>query len=369
MRTEYILKTFQELVCIDSPSLKERKIADYLKKRFEKLGIILQEDEGGKKCGSDSGNLYAYVKGSLPGDSILLSAHMDTVSPAYNKKAVLHKNGKITSDGTTVLGADDMAGITSICEAVSYIKENGIKHRDFELLFTVGEELYCQGAKQFDFHCIKSTQAYVLDLSGEVGTAAYAAPTILSFQAHIVGKAAHAGFAPEQGIHAIKAAAHAVSELTLGRIDEDTTANVGIIKGGEGKNIVPSECMVQGEIRSLRHEKALKTAEEYHKIFEKEAASLGAGLEWKEEIHVQAYQTARESRTVREYEKVCESLSIPVKFLHTFGGSDNNVFAKNGIEGLVIATAMFGVHSCEEYTYIEELEKVFRIVEGLLTIN
>lgn len=367
MKMEHIIRTFQDLVGIDAPSRKEKDVAEYLKKRFQDLGIILHEDEGGKRCGSDSGNLYAYVEGELESEPILLSAHMDTVSPAYHKRAVLQEDGRITSDGTTVLGADDIAGITAIYEAVACLKENGIRHRDFELLFTVCEELYCEGAKQFDFAGIRSKQAYVLDLSGTAGMAAYAAPTILSFQARILGKAAHAGFSPEEGVHAIRAAACAISELHLGRMDEDTTANIGTIKGGEGKNIVPPECVVSGEIRSLCHEKALKTAEEYRRIFERVTTSFGAKFVWQSETHIHAYRTAKDSRTVQEYRKVCENLSIPSELLHTFGGSDNNVFAQQGIEGIVIATAMFHVHSCEEYANIEELEKTVRIVKGLLT--
>ncbi|MFT3985263.1 MAG: M20/M25/M40 family metallo-hydrolase [Lachnospiraceae bacterium] len=369
MIRERLIQTFTELVSIDSPSLREGKAAIHIKRKFEELGIGLEADEGGKRCGSDTGNLYAYVKGTLSGEPVLLSAHMDTVAPALGKKAVLHSDGRITSDGTTVLGADDMAGITSIYEAVSYLKNNQIRHKDFEILFTVGEELYCRGAKSFDFSKIKAKQAYVLDLSGRVGEAAWAAPTILSFEVTITGKAAHAGFCPEEGIHAVAVAARAIAGLKLGRIDDSTTANIGMINGGNGINIIPENCVLQGEIRSLCHESALKAAEEYREAFIRAAKEAGAKIDWRDQIHLKAYKTAPECEAVQHYKNTCERLSIPVKLLATFGGSDNNVFAQHGIEGLVLATAMNQVHSCDEYTQVEELDKITQIVCGLLTGN
>ncbi len=360
-------KTFQELVSIDSPSFAEKQVAEYLKNRFEQNEILLSEDRNGKLCGSNTGNLYAYVKGDIEGPSILLSAHMDTVMPAFGKRAIFHENGTITSDGTTVLGADDFAGITAILEAISYLKENSIKHRDFELLFTVSEEVYCEGAKKYDYSNIKSKEAYVLDLSGKVGGAAYAAPTILSFEAEVLGKAAHAGFAPEEGIHAIGIAANAIAKLKQGRIDEESTANIGLIQGGEGINIVPSKCLVKGEVRSLQHNKALKIANEYKELFQETANLYGANLNWRQEVQIEAYETPRDSQAVVRFEKACEELDIQTDFVKTFGGSDNNVFAKHGISGLVLATAMNKVHSVEEYTTLDELVKISSLVVNLLT--
>lgn len=156
-------------------------MAERIKKLFAEIGIALCEDDSTKITGAAAGNLYAYVKGGGKKSPVLLAAHMDTVMPAYGKKAVFAEDGTVKSDGTTVLGADDLAGVTEIYHAMKYLKENQITHRDTELLFTVGEELYCKGAKAFDYGRIKSKSAYVLDLSGRIGDAAYAAPTILSF--------------------------------------------------------------------------------------------------------------------------------------------------------------------------------------------
>jgi tripeptide aminopeptidase len=175
----------------------------------------------------------------------------------------------IRSRGKTVLGADDMAGVAAILEALQVIREKNLPHGPVEVLFTVAEEAYAKGAGVFDFAKLMSEEAYVLDLAGPVGTAAYAAPSILSFTAVIRGRASHAGFAPQKGIHAIAVAADAISMMPMGRIDEETSVNVGTIAGGLGTNIIPDKCVVRGEVRSLSHEKAVKQAELVKKQFER----------------------------------------------------------------------------------------------------
>ncbi|MCM1185580.1 MAG: M20/M25/M40 family metallo-hydrolase [Lachnoclostridium sp.] len=362
---DFIKETFSELVSIDSPSLNERAMKDHMKAMFLKLGIELEEDASASITGSNAGNLYGYVKGNGQ-PPILLSAHMDTVMPGLGKKAVFHKDGKITSDGTTVLGADDVSGITAIYAALCNLHSNSMEHRDIELLFTTGEELYCKGAKAFDYKRVKSKSTVVLDLSGEIGDAAYAAPTIFSIEAKIQGKSAHAGFCPEEGIHAIKACCEAVAHLPQGHIDEVTTANIGLIAGGDGINIVPKECVVKGEVRSLCHERAQAVAEQWKQIFVENVQKCGARLQWKQQMDIQAYETSQNSRIIRDYEKACKRINITPHFVKSFGGSDNNVFAQNGIEGIVIATSMNNVHGCEEYADVAEISKVSEILIGML---
>lgn len=359
---EEIAQVFAKLVEIDSPSLGERRMAEQIKRMFGSLGIQFTEDSSSYVTGSDSGNLYAYV----PGKTILLAVHMDTVMPAKGKKAIFHPDGRITSDGTTVLGADDLAAVTAIYVAVKYIKENKIAQRNLELLFTTGEELYCKGAKAFDCRSLKATSIYVPDLSGDIGTAAYAAPSILSFQATIKGAASHAGFAPENGINAIAAGADAIASLVQGRLDENTTANIGTIQGGEGINIVSPECIIKGEIRSLHHEKALEVLETYRQQFAQSAKKFGASVVWDSNVGVKAYETNPDSEPVRAFCKAAEKAGVTPHLIKTFGGSDNNVFAQHGIQGIVIASAMHKTHTCEEYSYVQEIEKVSQILIHLL---
>lgn len=369
VKYEDVKKTFADLVSVDSPSLHEEQMAQQVKKLFAEIGITLCEDDSAKQTSSTTGNLYAYVKGDGKKAPVLLAAHLDTVMPAYGKKAVFATDGTVRSDGTTVLGADDLAGVTEIYYAMKYLKENQIAHRDTELLFTVSEELYCKGAKAFDYGRIKSKSAYVLDLSGRIGDAAYAAPTILSFCVTINGKAAHAGFCPEEGRNAIAVAANAIAQLPQGRIDDVTTANIGMISGGSGVNIVSEQCTVQGEIRSLNHEKAVALAKTYREQFTKSAQDLGASAEWKETVDIQAYETSFDSDVVREYEKAASGAGVEAKFLKTFGGSDNNVFFQHGIEGIVMACSMNNVHSCKEYANVHEMVTVTEILIRILAEN
>lgn len=374
IKEERIRTLFAELVAIDSPSFFEREMADVLKEKFAAIGVLLTEDGSGAVTGSNAGNLFGRIPADLPEGRqedlppVLLAAHMDTVNPAKGKKAVFHPDGTVTSDGTTVLGADDLAGVTAIYEAVRHIKEEHLPHREIEILLSTGEELYCKGANAFDYSQIHAKEAYVLDLSGDVGGAAYAAPTLFSFQAKIQGKASHAGFRPEDGINSIRAAVKAAAKLPQGRIDAETTANIGQILGGTGTNIVPELCVVSGEIRSLHHEKAVQLLQSYREAFAEEAKKEQAELVWEETLNIHAYETSLTGDAAEHYKKAVEKEGLCVRFEKTFGGSDNNVFAEHGIEGLVIATSMHEVHSCREYTRIPEQAAVARIVANLVTV-
>ncbi len=364
---ERLIKEFTRLVSIDSPSLLEREMGDYLKHKLEELGFTVTEDDAGSKLGGNCGNIYGFLEGMQELEPILFCVHMDTVEPSRGKLAVLGADGVIRSKGNTVLGADDFAGIAAILEALYTIKEKQLEHRSIEVLFTVAEEIYCKGAKVFDYSNIKSKEAYVLDLTGDVGAAAYQAPSILSLKIEVNGKASHAGFAPHEGIHAIQAAADAIAKLKLGHIDDVTTLNIGVIQGGLATNIVPALCTVGGEIRSYSHKKALETAREVKKQFEKSAEAFQAAVKFEVITNCQAYETPKEHPVVRRFEAACETLNIPSSLQQTFGGSDNNAMAEHGITGIVLACAMNQCHSCEEYTTEEELARIAELTRVLMT--
>ena len=272
IREERLLGAFRELVSIDNPTLRERGVCDLLLRRYAALGIRLQEDGTGAAIGGNAGNLYAFVPGDEALAPVLLSAHTDAVSPACGKHAVFHPDGRITSDGTTVLGADDLAGQCAILEAVTSVLEDGAPHRPFELLFDAAEESYCTGIQRFDFSRLRAKLAYVFDLSGPVGGAAYQAPSILSFRAVFTGRAAHAAFSPEEGRHAIRAAAQAAAQIPCGRVGE-LTVNVGTIAGGTADNIVPDRCTVTGEVRGFDHPLALQKLGEIEAVMQHAAAA------------------------------------------------------------------------------------------------
>ena len=370
INVDRLIRNFSELVAIDSPSYGEKQLCGFLKQQLKELGFSILEDQAGAGHENGCGNLYGYLDGDdVLGEPLLLCAHMDTVEPSKGKHALIKEDGRITSAGDTVLGADDMSGIAAIIEALRVIKENGIRHRPVEVLFTVAEEVYCGGAAQFDFLQIKSREAYVLDLSGPVGTAAFSAPSILFFSVVVTGKSAHAGFEPEKGIHAIAAAADAVSRLTLGQIGNYTTLNIGVIHGGRATNIIPDRCTVSGEVRSFSHQEAILLTKQVEQQFIKSAASRGASVHFQVSIGCKAYETPEDHPSIRNFRQACKLTNIDVQMVKTFGGSDNNYLAAHGIGGLVVASGMHHCHSCEEYTTVGELEQSARLVASLITLD
>ena len=363
---ERILETFKSIVSLDSPSHDERLVCEYLKAYLEKLGIEAVEDEAGEKSGGTTGNLYAYIEGDKDLEPLVFSAHMDTVEPSKNKCAVFHPDGKITSKGDTVLGSDDVAGIVAIIEALTVIKEKKLSHRPIELLFTVSEETHCGGSSFFNYSRLKSKQAYVFDMDGEIGGAASSAPTILTYKAKFIGKSAHAAFAATEGIHAIKAAALAVSKIPCGAIAEGMTANVGVIEGGKATNIVPDLCEIKGEIRSFDDSKVLASYKEVEKICKASADEYGAKCEIEYDIAVKAFNVEESSEIAKRFKNCCNSLGLSGELFATFGGSDANVFAQFGVDGIVVATGMNNCHSVDEYTSVNELVSAAELALKLL---
>jgi tripeptide aminopeptidase len=357
MNTKRLIDTFCELVSLDSPSFGERAVCGYLTSELAALGFEVREYP---IDGGDSGNLYGYLAGQ--GESsglppVLLCAHMDTVEPSRSKRAIIHPDGTITSGGDTVLGADDFAGIAAILEAVRSMPD----HRPVEVLFCPAEEVYGKGSAQFDISVLKSEECYVLDLGGKVGTAAYKAPSIISWEAVVHGKASHAGFAPQDGVHAIKLAAKVIAELPLGKIDADTTCNAGLISGGTATNVIPDLCVVKGEIRSFVHDKAVERAEIVKKAFEQ-----AGNVDFSYTVNIKAYETPLDEPVAQNFKAACVRIGVEAEFIPTFGGSDYNHFAQKGLSGLVIACAMSNVHSCEEFTTIDELAGISKLTMELI---
>lgn len=367
INTDRIKEEFVQLTAIDSVSLREREMADCLIRRLKELGFSVEEDYAGKPIGGNAGNIYGFLKGTMPGEPVLLSAHMDTVQPGIGKRAVFREGGRITSDETAVLGADDVAGIVEILEGIRCIREAEIPHRDIEVLFPVAEEIYGKGAKQFDYARIRAKEAYVLDLSGGVGKAALRAPSIISFVITIKGKAAHAGFEPEKGIHAIALMSKVISRIRQGHLDEETTLNIGKIAGGSMSNIVPESCSCEGEVRSYSHEKAMRSLDKIREELKNALEGTGAEFTLVTEVHIEAYHIEKDENVVKRFIAVCEEMDIPCELVDTFGGSDNNVFVKRGIRGIVLSCGMYQVHSVKEYTLLRDLELGAKLVGILLT--
>lgn len=361
-----LVREFVELTAIDSVSFKERAMADKLSAKLRDIGFEVYEDHAGEALGGSAGNIYGYLPGDVPGAPLLFSAHLDTVEPGVGKKAIVHPDGRITSDGTTVLGADNIAGVTEILEGIRSIREAGIAHRAIEVLFPIAEEVYVKGSGQFDFQNIKAKDAYVLDLSGDVGGAAIRAPSLISFRISIIGKAAHAGFEPEKGVHAISVMSRAIGKVKQGRVDEETTLNIGTLIGGTAANIVPDRCTCIGEVRSYDHAKAIAEIEKLSAIFAKATQEADALFEMETSVDLDAYSLSKASSVTERFEKACHALGLSGRLTSTFGGSDNHNLVKHGINGIVLSCGMYNVHSVSEYTKAEELKKGAALVAQLI---
>ena len=264
-----------------------------------------------------------------------------------------------------MLGADDLAGQCAILEAVTSVLEDGAPHRPFELLFDAAEESYCTGIQRFDFSRLRAKLAYVFDLSGPVGGAAYQAPSILSFRAVFTGRAAHAAFSPEEGRHAIRAAAQAAAQIPCGRVGE-LTVNVGTIAGGTADNIVPDRCTVTGEVRGFDHPLALQKLGEIEAVMQHAAAAEGCTVEFTSEVFCQAYRVDPAGEAAQLFFGACARAGLEPRMTVTYGGSDNNHFCLHGLQGLVVAPGMNSCHSCQEYTSVDELTRAAKLAEALI---
>lgn len=378
-----LVRTFLHLTSIDSVSFREYDMANYLQSRLFALGLDPYEDGAAEAIYPESGltpeeykesavgNLVAKLPGNgvlAEAEPILFSAHMDTVAPGLGKKAVLHEDGTITSDGTTVLGADDAAGLAEILELITVLTEHPeLPHPPLEFVFPVAEEVYGVGSKELDYFKLEARTAYVLDKSGPVGSAAVAAPAIVSIDITVNGLASHAGFAPEAGVHAIKIAGDALSRITMGRKGKDTTVNIGVVSGGVAKNIVPNQVVLQGEVRSMSNERAEEETQLLKNIFEVAAEMYGGSIDFSSKVKISAYRTGPLEDVTRRFERAAKALELPFRLEDTFGGSDNNHFSHHGIRGIVLACGMNRVHSTDEWTTVEELERAAALILQIAT--
>ena len=364
-----VVSYFLDLVAIDSESKKERAIADKLKKDLEELGAIVEEDDCGTKIDGNAGNLYAYFPGVINKKPILLCAHCDTVVPGKGIKPTI-ENGRIFTDGTTVLGGDDKSGIAEILMAIKQIKDKGIAHPPIEVLITVSEEIGLLGAKNFDISKLQADFGYALD-THQVGEVVIGAPSQNSLQINFYGKEAHAGVEPEKGLNAICLAAEAIMAMPKGRIDFETTCNIGIIQGGSATNIVPKEVLVKGEARSHNKEKLQKVCEEIEqavistvKKFNANRAKASFHFELKEEY--EAFLIDRNAPVVALAEKALQNLHLPADIKVGGGGSDANIFNANGLPMIIVGTGMNKVHTTDEDILVDELYRGTAFVEELI---
>lgn len=365
---ERVLDRFLKYIQIDSPTKHEREFADYLKKEMEEVGLDVYMDDAGDKVGSDSGNLVGKLKGNTDGETILFSAHMDTVSPGRGIKPVI-KDGVIYSDGTTVLGGDDKAGIAAIMEAIEIIIENDIPHGDIEVAFSIYEEGGLFGAKNLDYGKLEAKRGFVFDSGGDPGEIIVQGPAQNKVNGKFIGKEAHAGVAPEEGISAIEIFAEAVSNMNLLRIDEETTANIGFISGGEATNIVTKEVEFHGEARSLSDDKLDEQTQHMVKACEEAAKKFGGEVELDVENVYGAFKVEEDDDIVEKVKKACENLGLEAYTTTSGGGSDTNVLNANGITAINLGIGEKNPHTLEEHLHIKDLESSAKLALEIIKVH
>jgi len=361
---ETLLQTFLDMVRIDSPSGEEDAMRDYLIARVSDKGLKYQVDDGG--------NLIVEVPGhQAMHDSVLvLSGHMDVVPPCHNIQPVVEQiNGDrlISSDNTTVLGADDKSGLAPILEAVFFSLENQLPRPNIRLIFTTREETALAGAKELQDESLKANFAVTFDHTGKQGVIINQAPSYIEFEIECRGKSVHAGIMPEQGVNAIVFASKVIEKLHLGRLDEFTTCNIGFLTGGKATNIVPDLAVVRGELRGHQPETLQKELAYIEQTLAEVSQSIpGTGYDFKHHTLFEAYRLDETHPGVVNVQTAAKKTGLEPTFFRTNGGSDNNIFVKRGLPGVVLSAGYMEPHSLKERVKLSEMLLCTRFLLNML---
>lgn len=365
---------FARLAAINSPPLREATIATYLEQRLIRLGAEVVFDQAAKAAGGEVGNLIARFPASgNDSDPLLFSVHMDTVEPGGQVVPVL-RDGVFTSDGSTILGADDKAGIAEIIEALEVVREQRIPHPEIELVVTIAEEIGLVGAKHLDYRLLRARRGYALDTTGTEWMV-LRAPGANRLRVQILGRESHAGVSPETGISAIQTAALALAEMRLGRIDAETTANIGRIEGGVASNIVPGRVSLEGEARSHDPEKLRAQTEHMTDCFERAVERMARQIdgEWhRPSLAIEvlpdfpSMAVAEDAPVVELARQAAAAAGLDLQIRIGGGGSDANIFNGHGIETIILGTGMQHVHSAHEQVAVADMERVSALLVEII---
>ena len=370
-----MVQTFVELAKISSLSGQEAGVARYLERTLKGMGAEIRLDDAGRKTGGSTGNLIANFRGSARCEPFLLSAHMDTVGPAGGVKPVIHSD-RITSDGSTVLGADCKAGITVILEAMRTLLDGGAPHPPVEAVFTISEETALLGAKHLDYSLLKARHGILFDNELPFEYVVTRAPAAETMDISVYGVAAHSGVAPEKGISAIKLVSKAIASMKLGRIDAETTANIGRIGGGNAINIIPPRVNMQGEIRSRSLSKLSKQKAHMENCFRKAVRAASV------KVNGRVLRPRYELLTERKFPGLAvggtnpvlplisagmKDMGMSMRTAASGGGTDANIMFGHGIETPVLATGMREVHTTGEYLDLKDFFNSARLAAKVLS--
>lgn len=368
IQTERLRSLFVELVQIDSLSRREGAIATRLERELRELGAEIEYDGAAGAVGGEVGNLIGHVPGTAGGDALLLCAHMDTVEPGAGVRPIVDGD-VIRSDGTTVLGGDDKSGVAIVCECVRVCRERRLPHPPIDVLFTICEEVGLLGARHLEVDRVRARRGLVFD-SDAPGFVFTRAPASNHVAAVVRGRAAHAGMAPEKGVSAIQVAAEAIAAMRLGRIDHETTANIGIVHGGRAINVVPDEVHVQGEARSHDRDRLAAQCEHMRSCFTAAAARHpGAAVEVAITPMYDAMDVAEDSTIMRRLRAAAARAGRTVTSAGMGGGCDANVLNQRGFEVVNLATGMQEIHSTREWLRVSDMVAAAEVTLALLTLD
>ncbi len=364
---ERLAAQFVTLCEIGSPSRSERPIADYVSRELRDLGLEVTEDESGSATGSDAGNLLSAIPGPPGSRTILLCAHLDTV-PLAVPVEVVERDGVFENANPGVLGADNKAAVAVFLAVARRLAVTG-SPVGVELLFTTCEERGLAGARAFDRARLSADWGYVFDHATAVGELIVAAPTLYRIEADFRGQAAHAGIRPEAGRSAVAAAARAIGALQLGRLDPETTANVGRVEGGTATNVVAERCQVELEARGLDHGRATEVAQAIVDAITEAAADSECDVETVVEEQFRGYRTPRSAPHVVAAASALEAVGVEPRYVPTGGGSDANVFEARGLPCLNVANGTDGNHQPDERVAREALETMLDVALGIVAAS
>jgi len=372
MNEKRLVEEFCELVKVDSETGYEQEISKLLKAKLEHLGFEVQEDDSMGQTGHGANNLIAFLPATVDAinePTLLFTCHMDTVTPGKGVKPQVDADGYIRSDGTTILGADDKAGIAALFEAVRVIKETKQSHAAIQFIITVGEEAGLKGAMALDSSLIKAKYGYALDSNGAVGDIAVAAPTQAHVVIEIIGKTAHAGVSPEKGISAIQVAAKAVSKMKLGRIDHETTANIGKFEGSGPTNIVNDYVKIVAEARSIVQHKLDAQVTSMKEAVEEAVAQFGAKANFESKIVYPAYCHEESEPVVQLASAAIKQIGKTPRCFHSGGGSDANIFNGKGVPTVNLAVGYEHIHTTNEQIKVENLVKISELAQTIISLS
>jgi tripeptide aminopeptidase len=358
---ERVTRTFLDLVRIDSPTFKEQAVCKRLTADLEALGLTVENDGTGQ---DGVGNLIVRIDGGA-GLPIALSAHFDTVQPGEGIVPVID-NGVIRTEGDTILGSDDKAGLAAILEALRVIGEAKLPHPPLDILLTWGEERGHLGAAALDVSKLSSKVCFVADAEGDVGTIIAAAPSYESIRAVFQGVGAHAGMEPEKGRSAVVAAAKAIARTPLGRLDAETTCNVGLIEGGTVRNAVPVRATVDAEARSLDDARLDQVLSDLREHWESAAAETGCSVEITTKREYRAYRLAEDDLRMTLAREGAALANVPFRAIKTGGGSDANTFSELGLPSACLSAAMRQPHTRDEHVATADLRRLADYLLGII---